>query len=296
MTRRVDGRAVAMLEGHRREGGGRKSTVACHGSKMLLRARRRGCVRSVSELHRTVHERPAAPESQGRAGSKQKLRLWLRLLRASRAIEAELRERLRVEFGTTLPKFDVMAALARKGAGMTMTELSRFLMVSNGNVTGIIDRLVAEGMVVRLAHAGDRRATFVRLTPKGAQQFQAMAKAHEAWIGELLAGVGREDTDTLVGLLGTLGAPARGGEQIAMTWLEPITLSSSRVRLELLDHRHESDLIEAVKDGELWRLWYTSVPAPEKMGAEIDRRLGLHAAGTMLPFAVIDVATARPSA
>ena len=57
-----------------------------------------------------------------------------------------------------------------------------------------------------------------------------------------------------------------------MTWLAPITLSSSRVRLELLDHRHASDLIEAVRDGELWRLWYTSVPAPEKMAADIDRR------------------------
>ena len=153
------------------------------------------------------------PRARPEPASKQKLRLWLRLLRASRAIEAELRARLRVEFGTTLPKFDVMAALARKGAGMTMTELSRFLMVSNGNVTGIIDRLVAEGLVVRLAHAGDRRATFVRLTPKGAQQFQAMAKAHAAWVGELLAEVGREDTDTLVGLLGGLRAPARGGEQ-----------------------------------------------------------------------------------
>ena len=79
----------------------------------------------------TVQRRPRArPEPV----AKQKLRLWLRLLRASRGIEAELRARLRVEFGTTLPKFDVMAALARKGAGMTMTEVSRFLMVSNGNV------------------------------------------------------------------------------------------------------------------------------------------------------------------
>jgi RimJ/RimL family protein N-acetyltransferase len=78
-----------------------------------------------------------------------------------------------------------------------------------------------------------------------------------------------------------------------MTWLAPITLSSSRVRLEVLDHRHASDLIEAVRDGELWRLWYTSVPAPEKMGADIDRRLNLHAAGTMLPFAVIEAATGK---
>jgi DNA-binding MarR family transcriptional regulator len=153
------------------------------------------------------------PKARAEAAAKQKLRLWLRLLRASRTIEAELRRRLRLEFGTTLPKFDVMAALARKGAGMTMTEVSRFLMVSNGNVTGIIDRLVADGLVVRLAHEGDRRTTFVRLTPKGAQQFQAMAKAHEAWISELLGEVGREDTDTLVGLLGTLRAPARDGEQ-----------------------------------------------------------------------------------
>ena len=160
----------------------------------------------------TVQRRPRVrPEP----AAKQKLRLWLRLLRASRGIEAELRARLRVAFGTTLPKFDVMAALARQSTGMTMTELSRFLMVSNGNVTGIIDRLVAEGLVVRLAHAGDRRATFVRLTPRGAQQFAAMAKAHEAWIGELLGGMGREDTDALLDLLGTIGPPARRGEKIA---------------------------------------------------------------------------------
>jgi len=161
----------------------------------------------------TLERRPRArPEP----ASKQKLRLWLRLLRAAHAIEGELRARLRREFATTLPKFDVMAALARKGAGMTMTELSRFLMVSNGNVTGIIDRLAAEGLVVRLAHQGDRRATFVRLTPKGTQQFAVMAKAHEAWVVELLAGVGREDTDTLVDLLGTLSAakrPAHRGGQ-----------------------------------------------------------------------------------
>src|SRR4029078_2950839 len=73
--------------------------------------------------------------------SKQRLRLWIRILRAARAIEAEVRERLRVQFGVTLPQFDVMAALERKPDGMTMTELSRFLMVSNGNVTGLIDQL-----------------------------------------------------------------------------------------------------------------------------------------------------------
>ena len=103
--------------------------------------------------------------------SKQRLRLWLRLLRASRAIEARLRDKLRTTFGITLPQFDVMAALARKDAGMTMTELSRELMVSNGNVTGIIDRLVTEKLVARKALAEDRRTFIVSLTAKGASQF-----------------------------------------------------------------------------------------------------------------------------
>src|SRR5262245_9418485 len=133
--------------------------------------------------------------------SRQKLRLWLRLLRTARAVEAELRERLRLAFGTTLPKFDVMAALERQPAGLTMTELSRFLMVSNGNVTGIVDRLVAEGLVVRRAHAQDRRSTFVRLTSKGARQFAAMAQAHEAWVGEILAHITVAEAQDLTALL-----------------------------------------------------------------------------------------------
>src|SRR5689334_25438683 len=103
--------------------------------------------------------------------SKQRLRLWVRILRAARAIEAEVRERLRVEYGVTLPQFDVMAALERKPNGMTMTELSRFLMVSNGNVTGIIDRLVKDRLVTRQPTAQDRRALIVRLTPRGLKDF-----------------------------------------------------------------------------------------------------------------------------
>jgi RimJ/RimL family protein N-acetyltransferase len=82
-------------------------------------------------------------------------------------------------------------------------------------------------------------------------------------------------------------------EAASMTWLEPVTLNGPSARLEPLDHRHRSDLIEAVKDGELWRLWYTSIPAPEKMDAEIDRRRGLQAAGSMLPFAVVDPASGK---
>ena len=133
--------------------------------------------------------------------TRHKLRLWLRLLKTSRAVEAELRERLRLAFGTTLPKFDVMAALERQPAGLTMTELSRFLMVSNGNVTGIVDRLVAEGLVVRRAHEQDRRSTFVCLTSKGARQFAAMAKAHETWVGEILAHITIEEAQGMTALL-----------------------------------------------------------------------------------------------
>jgi len=127
------------------------------------------------------------PRQTAQPMSKQRLRLWIRILRAARAIEAEVRERLRVQFEVTLPQFDVMAALERKPDGMTMTELSRFLMVSNGNVTGIIDRLVADKMVARQAPADDRRAIIVRLTPRGLKQFTAMAKAHETWVDGLLS-------------------------------------------------------------------------------------------------------------
>jgi DNA-binding MarR family transcriptional regulator len=115
-----------------------------------------------------------------------RLRLWLRLLRTTRAIERELRERLAAAFDTTLPRFDVMAALDRAPEGMMMGELSRFLLVSNGNVTGIVERLVADGLVVRSHRDGDRRAAIVRLSDAGRTAFAAMAAAHARWIDELL--------------------------------------------------------------------------------------------------------------
>ena len=144
--------------------------------------------------------------------SKQRLRLWIRLLRAARDIEGELRERLRKQFSITLPQFDVMAALARNESGMNMTELSRMLMVSNGNVTGIIDRLAADKLVLRQAPANDRRSYIVRLTPKGAAQFAVVAKAHEGWIDELLAGFDAAEAEELIHQLGGLALGARGGE------------------------------------------------------------------------------------
>ena len=138
------------------------------------------------------------PKSAAPSLSKQRLRLWIRILRAARAIEAEVRDRLRVNFDVTLPQFDVMAALERKPDGMTMTELSRFLMVSNGNVTGIIDRLVTDKLVVRQAPANDRRSIVVRLTPRGLKDFTAMAKAHQGWVDNLLSEFDAAEAETLI--------------------------------------------------------------------------------------------------
>lgn len=119
--------------------------------------------------------------------SKERLRLWLRLLKSTRVVEAELREKLRLEFASTLPRFDVMAALHRHPKGLKMSELSRFLMVSNGNVTGIVDRLTEEGFALREQVPGDRRAARARLTKKGIEEFARQAAAHEAWVDQLLA-------------------------------------------------------------------------------------------------------------
>jgi DNA-binding MarR family transcriptional regulator len=133
--------------------------------------------------------------------SKDRLRLWIRLLRASRTIEAELRDRLKQEFDTTLPRFDVMAALYRVPEGMLMSDLSRFLLVSNGNVTGIVDRLVSEGLVQRTRRNGDRRTSIVRLTEAGSELFRTIAGAHERWVSELLDGVSGNDTRRLAAML-----------------------------------------------------------------------------------------------
>ena len=127
-----------------------------------------------------------APDRRTDDVSKDRLRLWIRLLKATRMIEADLRERLRTEFGTTLPRFDLMAALHRHEAGLKMSQLSGVLRVSNGNVTGLVDRLAADGMLSRSTIAGDRRAALVRLTDEGRIAFEAQAKAHERWIHEAL--------------------------------------------------------------------------------------------------------------
>lgn len=135
--------------------------------------------------------------SGGEPVSKDRLRLWLRLLRLSRRIEGELRENLRTGHATTLPRFDVMAALSRSGNGMKMSELSGALRVSNGNVTGIVDRLVDDGYATRAAVEGDRRASRISLTGAGRAEFDRQAAEHERWINEMLAGVGADEAAAL---------------------------------------------------------------------------------------------------
>ena len=132
------------------------------------------------------------------------LRLWLRLLTCSQLIERHVRSRLRERFGTTLPRFDLLSQLERHPAGLKMNELSRLLMVTGGNVTGIVDQLVKEGLVERVDDAADRRAWRVKLTRAGGKAFAEMARAHEDWVAELLAGVPRRDSDALMQLLARL--------------------------------------------------------------------------------------------
>ena len=143
------------------------------------------------------------------------LRVWLQLLTCTALIERHVRERLRERFDITLPRFDMMAQLDREPKGLKMSELSRRLMVTGGNVTGLTDQLVAEGLVVRRGMPGDRRAYNVRLTPKGKRQFEAMAAEHEAWIVALFDGFSAQERDALreslsrlkIALAPALGAP-----------------------------------------------------------------------------------------
>lgn len=118
--------------------------------------------------------------------AKSRLRLWLRVMSLSRTVESILREKLRAEYQSTLPRFDVMAALERHPDGLKMSELSSVLRVSNGNITGLIDRLVDDGYAIRSPVSGDRRAHQVSLTKAGLKQFIEMAAAHEVWIDECL--------------------------------------------------------------------------------------------------------------
>ncbi|SDD48981.1 DNA-binding transcriptional regulator, MarR family [Paracoccus isoporae] len=130
-----------------------------------------------------------------------RLKLWIRMLGVTRQVENELREFLRVSHNTTLPRFDVMAALHRRRDGLTMTELSRTLLISNGNATTVVNRLVKDGLVTRILSDEDRRRITVRLTPKGLTIFEALAAEHRDVVDDLFAEMTEADLDALKNVL-----------------------------------------------------------------------------------------------
>ena len=148
-------------------------------------------------------------EARAHSEHHEALRLWLRMLTCTQIVEKQVRSQLRARFATTLPRFDLMAQLERAPDGLKMNELSRRMMVTGGNVTGITDQLVAEGLVDRVDVAGDRRAYRVRLTPKGRKLFNEMATQHESWIVDAFAGLSDKDIATLHRLLGKVKDHAR---------------------------------------------------------------------------------------
>jgi DNA-binding MarR family transcriptional regulator len=152
----------------------------------------------------------AASDTETRATSEHApdLRLWLRTLACTNLIEGQIRSRLRAEFGITLPRFDLMAQLERSPQGLKMGELSKRMMVTGGNVTGITDQLVGEGLVVREDSPKDRRAYIVKLTPEGRRCFRKMAESHEKWVVEIFAGVDEKQRGQLYELLAVMKASA----------------------------------------------------------------------------------------
>ncbi len=151
---------------------------------------------SNAKLNALGHEGRAVPQDH------QAVRLWLRMLSATMDIELEIRKRLRNEFGITLARFDYLAQLHRYPEGLRMNALSKRLMVTGGNVTGLSSELEKEGWVKRQLDQNDRRATMIRLTPLGLERFETMATAHEAWVTELFSGLDKKDKSELHALLG----------------------------------------------------------------------------------------------
>ena len=155
-----------------------------------------------------------APDRESRLadGDHDALRLWLRLLTCTLLVERDIKARLRARYSMTLARFDLMAQLERHPAGMKMSELSRRLMVTGGNITGLTDQLVREGLVERRPVPSDRRAFSVRLTSGGRRAFLGMAREHERWIVGLIGGLSAGDRERLYALLGRLKRSIAGRE------------------------------------------------------------------------------------
>ncbi|MBN9013774.1 MAG: MarR family transcriptional regulator [Rhizobiales bacterium] len=141
------------------------------------------------------------------------LRLWLRLLTCTNLIEGEVRRRLRERFDVTLPRFDLMAQLDKAPDGMTLSDISKRMMVSNGNVTGLVERLVESGHLDRRTSETDRRVQVIRLTRTGRAEFRKMAAEHELWIASIFADLSAKDVQDLMRLLGKTKVSARNATQ-----------------------------------------------------------------------------------
>ena len=143
------------------------------------------------------------------ADHRDELRLWLRLLTCTNLIEAEIRRKLQSAYDFTLPRFDLLAQLDKAEDGLVLGEVSKRLMVSAGNVTAIVDRLIANGHITRTPAPHDRRVQIIRMTPEGRTAFQAMAQEHGDWIGDMFDDLGPRETEALMGLLAKLKTSVR---------------------------------------------------------------------------------------
>ena len=148
----------------------------------------------------TARADPLAIES----GAHEALRLWLRLFTCSTMIASHVGSALKREFGSSLPRFDLLAQLDRAPEGLRMGELSRRTLTTDGNITWLVRALEAEGLVSRRVSPKDRRATVVKLTPAGRRQFNAMARAHERWIINMFSSLTAAERRTMLSLLGTV--------------------------------------------------------------------------------------------
>lgn len=180
------------------------------------------------------------PDSPPDPGSdRSALRAWLRLLTCATLLEKELGARMRRRFGVSLSRFDVLAQLDRAGDGLTMSQLSSRVMVTNGNVTSLVRGLESAGMVERVSHPADRRVSVVTLTAAGAEQFQAMAAAHAGWVSELLAQVPAGDRDALITLLQRVERSVRAGVT-ASSFAGPAADTDNRSTSHDRSSEHES--------------------------------------------------------
>ncbi|MDQ6736745.1 MAG: MarR family transcriptional regulator [Gemmatimonadota bacterium] len=159
-------------------------------------------------LEATASRSGKAKEHDTQADDRSVLRTWLRLLACTNIIENRVRTSLRAQFDTTLPRFDLLAQLdaaaMESPRGITMSELSRRLMVTNGNLTGLVERLAREGLVTRTASLPDRRAQIVSLTPEGKRALDSMTPEHAGWVRDMFEGLSDSDRHQLYTLLGKL--------------------------------------------------------------------------------------------